>query len=162
MAKKGYTKIENTIFDALLSPELRDAELKILLFFLRYTLGFKRKTVRASYGYIASGTGYSVDTVRNITKILIKKGIIERAYEASGSKAQVWVLSYERIHTSYVSTFIHDMGVESHILMGVESHQDIKEDIKDKYIKDKETASPSFSLEEVAKMSWDLEDDEDE
>lgn len=149
MARGGYTKIEHWLFDCLLSPELKDAELKIVLFLIRYTKGFQRNTVRASYSYISNGTGYSEATVKRIIKELIDKGILSVQYEASGSKARVFKFEYSRMTTRYGHVRPHDMVTDDHDIMVTDDHQDIKEDIKDKYIKDNKKASPLFPTKNI-------------
>jgi len=143
MAKKGYTKIDNYVFAALVNNSLNASELKTLLFIIRYTIGFNRRTTRASYSYIAKGIGMSEDSVRIAIKNLIAKGYITIEYPAIGSKAQVVKLSYENLHTLGMKVLGNKVGEFSDEKVGEFSDQDIKENIKDKTIK-KRKASPSF------------------
>lgn len=152
MGKKGYTKIDNDIFDCLLSPDLKDAELKIMLFIIRYTEGFRRGTLKASYRYIAQGTGYSEATVKRIIKKFIRNGILEILYDSSGSQARIFKILWSPMTTLYGHRRPHDMVTHDPLLVVTHDPQDNKEYIKDKYIK--EYTQNSHSDEYVSDEEW--------
>lgn len=155
---KGYTKIENNLFDSMLKYDLTPAEFKVSMFLLRYTKGFNRETTRASYTYISFGTNLSVETVKRCIKSLIKKGLVDIAYEHKGSAAQVVKFMYIKMTTSCGQKSPHDGGKNDHINGGKNDHQDIKEDIKDIH-KRKERLSPNFTTKTWEELNQEDFDD---
>jgi phage replication O-like protein O len=97
-----YTQVPDELFDELLA-ELSGSELKVLLYVIRRTFGFKRDSDHISLSQMVSGirrrdgtaldlgTGLSKDTVVLAVKALVKKGVLvqnkvyseETGYEAS-------------------------------------------------------------------------------
>ena len=82
-----YTQVPDDLFDELL-PRLSGAELKVLLYVIRRTFGFKRRSDQISLDQFTSGirtrdgrvldegTGLSRETVVKIVPQLIEKGIL--------------------------------------------------------------------------------------
>ena len=144
MAKKGYTKIDNEILESLYSSDLNGSDIKVLLFIIRFTLGFGRVTCKASNTYIANGIGCCSDTVKKALKRLIAKEIVKIEYENIGSSAKILKLnlkafqgalggqiSYENRPPSWGSNVTHDGGQTSPLKGGQTSPQEIKEEIKE-------------------------------
>jgi len=84
-----YTQVPDELFDELLS-ELSGAELKVLMYVVRRTFGFKRDSDHISLSQMVSGivkrdgvvldkgTGLAKDSVARATKSLVEKGILVR------------------------------------------------------------------------------------
>lgn len=82
-----YTQVPDELFDTLL-PKLSGAELKVLLYIMRRTFGFKKDSdsisfnqicdgIRASNGHALDfGTGLSKSTAQLALKGLVKKRIV--------------------------------------------------------------------------------------
>lgn len=89
-----YTQVPDELFDELLS-ELSGAELKVLLYVIRRTFGFKKDSDRISLSQLVSGiekkdgtildkgTGLHKDSVIKVTKSLVEKGILLRTRKNS-------------------------------------------------------------------------------
>lgn len=90
----NYTQVPDELFD-LLMPALSDAELRVLLYIVRRTFGFKRDSDTISLSQMVSGiktrngqvldtgTGLSKSTVARGLKSLREKGIIVATRNAS-------------------------------------------------------------------------------
>jgi len=84
-----YTQVPDELFDELLS-ELTGAELKVLMYVVRRTFGFKRDSDHISLSQMVNGivkkdgvvldkgTGLAKDSVARATKSLVEKGILVR------------------------------------------------------------------------------------
>jgi len=89
--------IPDELFDELLS-ELSGAELKVLLYVVRRTFGFKRDSDHISLSQMVSGitkkdgtildkgTGLSKESVSKAAKSLVEKGILSRKHNKSPEK----------------------------------------------------------------------------
>lgn len=96
-ANPNYTQVPDELFDQLL-PVLSDAELRVLLYIVRRTFGFKRdsdaislsqmvKGITTREGQVLdSGTGLSKSTVARGLKSLKEKGIIVAIRNTSPSR----------------------------------------------------------------------------
>lgn len=71
-----YTQTPNDLFAAM--PWLSNAELRVLLILVRYTLGYHRTTCQASITDIARETGLSRPTVISTAARLCAAGLITR------------------------------------------------------------------------------------
>ena len=76
--KKGFTKVDNIIFEALLIADINCTQLKVLLAIIRYTYGYSREECMITASYIARITGKSLRSVQYSLKKLCDMGIIEK------------------------------------------------------------------------------------
>ena len=96
-ASPNYTQVPDALFDELL-PDLSGAELKVLLYIIRRTLGFKKEADHISLAQICTGimtrdgrvldrgTGLNKDTVTKVVKSLEENGYIIRERRSSPDK----------------------------------------------------------------------------
>lgn len=96
-AKPQYTMVPDEVFDVLL-PKLSKAELKVLLYVIRRTLGFGQDSDAISVSQIAEGivrrdgtrldhgTGLSRSSVHLATKTLVERGVlnVEKVRDEAG------------------------------------------------------------------------------
>jgi DNA-binding XRE family transcriptional regulator len=105
-----YTPVPDVVFDYFL-PRLGGAELKVLLYIIRRTLGFKKNTDDISLKQLVSGittrdgrvldegTGLSKPTVVKAAQSLADKGIIiarRNQSEEKGDEATTYILNFRR------------------------------------------------------------------
>lgn len=93
----NYTQVPDELFDALMT-QLSDAELRVLLYIIRRTFGFKRDSDAISLSQMVSeittkegqvldsGTGLSKSTVARGLKSLREKGVIVATRNSSVSR----------------------------------------------------------------------------
>ena len=74
--KKGFTMVDNNVYDYLMGADLTCTELKILLAIIRYTTGFHRDECTLTASFISRITKKGVRTVRYALKELCDKGLI--------------------------------------------------------------------------------------
>jgi len=72
----GYTRIANELLEAIISFGLKERELKIVLFIIRKTYGFGKKTDDISTSQIANFTNIHPNHVRTAMKKLAKSKVI--------------------------------------------------------------------------------------
>src|SRR5665811_213836 len=96
-ASPNYTQVPDELFDLLL-PQLADNELRVLLYIVRRTFGFKRDTDTISLSQMVhgittkegqvldTGTGLSKSTVARGLKSLRERGIILATRNASAER----------------------------------------------------------------------------
>ena len=96
-SKPNYTMVPDELFDEQL-PYLSGAELKVLLYIMRRTFGFKKESDTISLNQICNGitthdgrqldrgTGLNKDTVAQAVKSLEDKGLIIRGRRRSAEK----------------------------------------------------------------------------
>lgn len=107
--KPSYTQVPDELFDVLL-PELSGAELKVLLYIIRRTFGFKRDSDAISLGQMLTGivkrdgerldagTGLTKKTLLKALSSLIARQIIfaeRRASSTQGNIATVYSLNVQ-------------------------------------------------------------------
>jgi len=92
-----YTQVPDELFDVLL-PRLSGPELKVILYVIRRTFGFKKDSDSISLSQICSGittrqgdvldsgTGLSKSTVALVLKSLVEKNILVRRRNSSREK----------------------------------------------------------------------------
>lgn len=142
---KGYTKIENNILEFLYSSNgLSPSELKVLLFLIRYTKGFNRDTVKASYSFIAKGVGCREETARKAIKKMIALELIKIEYPATGSAAQVVQILYKKWPRRNSANGLGEVGETAYPRLGEMAYQEIKEENKTIQIKTFKEKHPSF------------------
>jgi hypothetical protein len=87
LPESNYTQIPNIILDSI--HQMKEAEVKVILFICRQTLGFHRQSYRLSLKTIREKTGLSKQCVIYTCQALIDRDWIERHRdgEGNGSKA---------------------------------------------------------------------------
>ena len=80
----GYVRIATELFEQLYAMPFTCSQLKIILFVIRNTYGFHRKTHEISAGYISRGTGLSDRTVWREIKYLEKIKVLKVSHSGQG------------------------------------------------------------------------------
>lgn len=71
--EEGYTRLANELLEALCRSDFAGVEFRILLFVIRSTYGFKKKSHSMSYQFIADGVGISRRSAIRSVKLLVTK-----------------------------------------------------------------------------------------
>jgi len=132
-----YTQVPDEVFDELLS-ELTGAELKVLMYVIRRTFGFKRDSDHISLSQMVNGivkkdgvvldkgTGLAKDSVVRATKSLVEKGIlIRKHFTTPEGGCQASEYSLKVIHTPLSEN--HDRGPVPEIGQGGVRKSDTQE-----------------------------------
>ncbi|PIQ88710.1 MAG: hypothetical protein COV72_07215 [Candidatus Omnitrophica bacterium CG11_big_fil_rev_8_21_14_0_20_42_13] len=72
----GYTRIANELLEAIIIYPFRAVELKIVLFIIRKTYGWKKKTEIISYGAIARELKTDIRYVKRLMNKLVSDRVI--------------------------------------------------------------------------------------
>lgn len=75
--ENGYTTIANELLEAIYRRKFTASQLKILMFIMRFTYGFNRKTASLSNSFISNGTGIHEITVSREINSLINDNVVE-------------------------------------------------------------------------------------
>ena len=75
--ENGYTRIANELLEAICRLKISGNEMRILLFIIRQTYGYSRKSAKISLSEISKATGIKSNHVSETLKGLAGKGIIE-------------------------------------------------------------------------------------
>ena len=78
----NHTQVPNDLFDVYL-PQLKAAELRVLLTVIRQTIGFHRKKRRMSVTFLAGATGLSGEEVADAATSLLRRGLVTTGWEAN-------------------------------------------------------------------------------
>lgn len=89
----GYITIVNSIFDHILKTDFTERELKIVLFIIRYTYGFNRKSHKMSLSFIAKGIGIQRSHVALVLNKLIEGNVVIEVVQNSKNSARVLELN---------------------------------------------------------------------
>ncbi len=81
--ENGYTRIANELLEALCRLKISGNEMRILLFIIRKTYGYSRKSAQISLSEIAKATGIKSNHVSEILRGLVEKRVIEIERSAS-------------------------------------------------------------------------------
>ena len=60
----GYTRIANSLYEALYRTDLTGTEFRVVAFVIRQTFGYGRKSKELSATYIATGIGIPIRSVK--------------------------------------------------------------------------------------------------
>ena len=74
--KKGYTKFDNEILEALIKADINSTELKVMLVIIRYSYGYQRDSCNLAVNYIAKICNRSNNSIKNSLKKLCEKNYI--------------------------------------------------------------------------------------
>lgn len=88
-----YTKVPNTVFEKLLECDINLTEHRVLLFIIRYTLGFNRKSAQLSSSFISNKLKAHKVSVQKAVTALIQKGLIKEYQQPTYTMARVLGLS---------------------------------------------------------------------
>ena len=87
--EKGFTRIANELLEVLAFSTLPGLQLSIIMYVMRYTFGFNRKSHSLSLGFIAKGINSSRPRVSESLNTLIRKNIVKIISEQKGTRARV-------------------------------------------------------------------------
>ena len=85
----GYTPIANELLDAIYRTNFTAAELKVLLFVMRFTYGFSRKEYGISLTFISNGVGVSKRYISSSVAKLIDDNILLLVKKHSDTQSRV-------------------------------------------------------------------------
>jgi phage replication O-like protein O len=86
----GFTPIANEILDKLVFQDLTGSQLRILIYVIRKSYGYQRKTVPLSQSDIAKNTGLRKDTVKRVLSDLSVNNFLSKISPHSGRRAIGW------------------------------------------------------------------------
>lgn len=164
----GYTRIANSLLEALYKTPILSRESRVLLFIIRQTYGFGHKSRELSNGFIAAGTGIDIKSVSKIVKGLVSANVIEKE-QAQGRKPQImgintqiqkWATIPKSDGNTTVKSTVHKFDGNTTVKFDgnttVKSDPQKKKDIN-KDIKESEggsSAAPAHALE-IFERLWD-------
>lgn len=116
--ENGYIRIATELFEQLYQIPLNGSQIRIVLFVIRNTYGFNRKTWKMSAGYIARGTGISMSMVKREIKKLENCNILKVSHAGIGKigsiginkKYSEWMI--KPVHNMTPCTIVHHAGVQ--------------------------------------------------
>ena len=82
--ERGFTRIPNELYDAMLSQKLSITQERALLYVIRKTYGFNKREDMISISRMAEETGYSRRAMINAVHDLEKMGILKLQKTRSG------------------------------------------------------------------------------
>ena len=88
-AEKGYTPLSNILLEVIYRTNFTTAELKIILFMLRYTSGYNRTEYEFSLSFISGGIGISKRFVSQCLKTLIYDNVLHVVKEYSDTHSRI-------------------------------------------------------------------------
>lgn len=138
-----YTQVPDALFDRFL-PELSGAELKVVLYIVRRTFGFKKTDDDISISQLMNGitkrngdvldygTGLSRDSVTRATKSLVDKGLIVRVRNSSAKQGDLATTYRLRMKGEEGGVRKSDTGVSENRTGGVRGSDTQYTEIQDK------------------------------
>lgn len=93
--ENGFTPIANEILDKIVNTTLLGAEFQVLLFIIRKTYGYQKKSDRISLTQFEKGTGLSRPTVVKTIKNLMAKGLIVKICLPGGDMGYTFIKDHE-------------------------------------------------------------------
>ena len=85
--ENGYTRIANELLEAICRLKISGNEMRILLFIIRQTYGYSRKSAKISLSEISKAVGMTSDNVSKTLKKLSAKNVV-KICKNGGSKPQ--------------------------------------------------------------------------
>ena len=89
--ENGYVRIATELFEQLYQIPLNGSQIRIVLFIIRNTYGFNRKTWKMSAGYIARGTGICTRVVQREIKKLENCNILKVSHAGIGKIGSIGI-----------------------------------------------------------------------
>lgn len=89
--ENGFTRIANELLEAILLKRIPGQELRIVLFVMRKTYGFMKKSDRISYGQIAKATGIPRTRVIMHIKSLVSKKVLGSLNNGTRQPSTIWI-----------------------------------------------------------------------
>ena len=100
--KKGFTKFDNTLLEAIMRADFNGTEMKVLITIVRYTAGYQRSVGTLSAACISVLTGKSERCVKYALKSLYEKNVISKFTENGVNSYSVKDVTlwkdYENLH----------------------------------------------------------------
>lgn len=131
-AKDGFIRFPHKLYDAILRQRLSISQEKALLYIIRKTVGFNKRSDRISISRMASVTGFERRTMINAVHDLEKMGIIRLGQIRPGKATEMELLTPDywdqpvNVH-SHVNADSHVNG-DSHKPVNVDSHPPVNAD----------------------------------
>ncbi len=142
-----YTKVPNVILDYFMQC-LTGAELTIMIFICRKTLGFQKKVDRIAYSTFVEGTGLTKPTVAMALKKLVKKEMIIKngsttphSYSLNEESIQFFEKLRRPVKNSFSGIVIKPTSVKNSNSLLVKELNTQKKPLKEKEIKSTTTIS---------------------
>lgn len=175
--KERFVRFPHDLYDAVLSQRLTVSQTKALLYIIRRTVGFGKRSDKISISRIAKVTGYERRTMVNAIHDMEKMGMLKLGPIMSGRATEMELLSPDYwdkpvnadSHVngdSHVNADSHPpVNVDSQVPVNVDSHLPVNADshIKEIYketkkrIKKKDGFAASFEYtEDDLKDGWKL------
>jgi phage replication O-like protein O len=85
---KGFTRMDNDLYEALIGADLSGRELRVALAIHRYTIGFNTETARIAASVIADKSGIHREDVSRIISELLRQRVI---YRIGGSRSPIGI-----------------------------------------------------------------------
>ena len=73
-----FTRMDNDLYDSLISADLSGRALRIAMAIHRHTIGFNREAVRVTASYLAEATGITRENVSRIISDLLRQNVLVR------------------------------------------------------------------------------------
>ena len=87
--ENGYTRVANELLEAVYKTDFTATELKILLFVMRFTFGFSKKSHQFSLTFISKGIGISKRYASNSVGKLINDNILKVIKEHTDTESRI-------------------------------------------------------------------------
>jgi len=94
--ENGYTAIANEILEKLVNISLLGSEFQVLLFIIRKTYGYHKKSDRISLTQFENGTGLSRPTIVKTLKNLVSRNMVVKIYLPDENKGYSFVKDHEK------------------------------------------------------------------
>lgn len=143
--ENGYTPIANEILEELVKIDLLGAELRVLLFIIRKTYGYHKKSDQISFTQFEKGTGISRQTINKTLKNLMAKGLIVKICLPGGNIGYSFIKDHEnwvvKTHLLVKGKWVTSQDVFTKTSKDVLTHKRKKENTKE----NSETSSQVFN-----------------
>jgi len=80
----GHTRIANELLEAIIAFDFSKRQLKVVLFVIRKTYGYNKKTDQMSISQISAGTGLNHSATVNAVAELVELGVVSKQYGQHG------------------------------------------------------------------------------
>ena len=133
--ENGYTPIANEILEELVKIDLLGAELRVLLFIIRKTYGYHKKSDQISFTQFEKGTGISRQTINKTLKNLMAKGLIVKICLPGGNIGYSFIKDHEnwvvKTHLLVKGKWVTSQDVFTKTSKDVLTHKRKKENTKE-------------------------------
>lgn len=99
--KERFLKMKHWVFDAICQVDMTDAERKVMMCVVRYTVGFRRYEAKLSFGFIATYTNISKGHAARCVNSLERLGYISVIEKGTGKKPNMIRFNYKNFSVSF-------------------------------------------------------------